>query len=127
MAKRYRYLGCFFLLAALPLVAQAPALSDMYAQIRAEETNNSKIMWIIREVADVYGPRVTGTPNLKAADDWAVRMLLRPDNMPTSPKNWPAWYRRRVRMPSTPSRTATCMTVGAQPRVSCGSSSATSA
>ena len=44
----------------------------MYAQIRAEETNNSKIMWIIHEIADVYGPRVTGTPNLKAADDWAV-------------------------------------------------------
>ncbi|HXT73304.1 MAG TPA: M20/M25/M40 family metallo-hydrolase, partial [Candidatus Angelobacter sp.] len=62
-------------LAALPLVAQAPALSDMYAQIRAEETNNSKIMWIIHEVADVYGPRVTGTPNLKAADDWAVRTM----------------------------------------------------
>ncbi|MGH9710376.1 MAG: M20/M25/M40 family metallo-hydrolase, partial [Candidatus Acidiferrales bacterium] len=75
MAKRYGYLVTFFLLAALPLVAQAPALSDMYAQIRAEETNNSKIMWIIHEVADVYGPRVTGTPNLKAADDWAVRTM----------------------------------------------------
>ncbi len=75
MAKRYGYVVCFFLLAALPLVAQAPALSDMYAQIRAEETNNSKIMWIIHEVADVYGPRLTGTPNLKEADDWAVRTM----------------------------------------------------
>ena len=75
MAKRYGHMVCFFLLAALPLVAQAPALSDMYAQIRAEETNNSKVMWIIHEVADVYGPRVTGTPNLKAADDWAVRTM----------------------------------------------------
>ena len=75
MAKRYGYVACFFLVAALPLMAQAPALSDMYAQIRAEETNNSKIMWIIHEVADVYGPRLTGTPNLKAADDWAVRTM----------------------------------------------------
>ena len=75
MAKRYGYLACLLLLGALPLVAQAPALSDVYAQIRAEETNNSKIMWIIHEVADVYGPRVTGTPNLKAADDWAVRTM----------------------------------------------------
>ena len=75
MAKRYGYVVCFFLLAALPLLAQAPALSEMYAQIRAEETNNSKIMWIIHEVADVYGPRLTGTPNLKAADDWAVRTM----------------------------------------------------
>jgi carboxypeptidase Q len=63
------------LLAALPLGAQAPALSDVYRQIRMEETNNSRIMWIIHEVADVYGPRLTGTPNLKAADDWAVKTM----------------------------------------------------
>jgi len=66
---------CFFLLAAIPTTAQAPGLAEMYALIRAEETNNSKIMWIIHEVADVYGPRVTGTPNLKAADDWAVKTM----------------------------------------------------
>jgi len=66
----------FFLgLAAMPLPAQAPGLSGMYAQIRAEETNHSKIMWIIHEVADVYGPRLTGTPNLKAADDWALETM----------------------------------------------------
>lgn len=70
--------GCvvgLLLLAAMPLPAQAPGLSEMYAQIRAEETKNSKIMRIIHEVADVYGPRVTGTPNLKAADDWAVKTM----------------------------------------------------
>jgi len=61
--------------AALPATAQAPNLSGAYTQIRMEETNDSKIMWIIHEVADVYGPRVTGTPNLKAADDWAVRTM----------------------------------------------------
>jgi carboxypeptidase Q len=66
---------CFLLLAAMPMTAQAPGLSEMYALIRAEETNNSKIMWIIHEIADVYGPRVTGTPNLKAADDWAVATM----------------------------------------------------
>ena len=55
--------------------APAPEIPEVYAQIRAEETNNSRIMWIIHEVADVYGPRVTGTPNLKAADDWAVRTM----------------------------------------------------
>ena len=64
-----------FLFAALSSSAQAPALSDVYTQIRIEETNNSKIMWIIHEIADVYGPRLTGTPNLKAADDWAVRTM----------------------------------------------------
>jgi hypothetical protein len=75
MTKLYAGALSFFLLAALPLPAQAPGLSDVYAQIRTEETNNSKIMWIIHEIADVYGPRVTGTPNLKAADDWAVKTM----------------------------------------------------
>jgi hypothetical protein len=57
------------------MTAQAPSLPDAYGQIRAEETNNSKIMWIIHQIADVHGPRVTGTPNLRAADDWAVKTM----------------------------------------------------
>jgi carboxypeptidase Q len=65
----------FLLLTSMPLIAQAPTLTDVYTQIRTEETNNSKIMWIIHEIADVYGPRLTGTPNLKAADDWAVKTM----------------------------------------------------
>jgi len=63
------------LLAALPSAAQAPGLTSVYDQIRAEETNNSKIMWIIHEIADVYGPRLTGTPNLRHAQDWAVKTM----------------------------------------------------
>jgi carboxypeptidase Q len=75
VAKASGYLLSLLLLAAMPLTAQAPGGSEMYAKIRAEETNNSKIMWLIHEIADVYGPRVTGTPNLKAADDWAVTIM----------------------------------------------------
>lgn len=75
MAKLCACLLCLLLLLAIPVTAQAPGLSQMYSLIRAEETNNSKIMWIIHEIADVYGPRVTGTPNLKAADDWAVMTM----------------------------------------------------
>jgi carboxypeptidase Q len=66
---------CFLLLAAMPLPAQAPGLAGMYAQIRAEETDHSQIMWIIHEIADVHGPRLTGTPNLKSADDWAIETM----------------------------------------------------
>ena len=75
MSKIRAYAIVICMLMALPTAAQAPSLSDVYAQIRAEETNNSKIMWIIHEIADVYGPRLTGTPNLRAADDWAVRTM----------------------------------------------------
>ena len=75
MAKVGGFLLCCLILVALPATAQAPGVADAYAQIRAEETKNSKIMWIIHEVADVYGPRVTGSPNLKAADDWALETM----------------------------------------------------
>src|SRR5712671_6567048 len=75
LAKLSGFVLCCLLLAAMPLPAPAPGLSEIDGQIRAEETNNSKIMWIIHEIADVYGPRVTGTPNLRAADDWAVKTM----------------------------------------------------
>ncbi|HET9402361.1 MAG TPA: M20/M25/M40 family metallo-hydrolase [Candidatus Acidoferrales bacterium] len=75
MRKPYLYLAAAGIFAALPIAAQAPSVSEMYAQIRAEETSNSKIMWIIHEVADVHGPRVTGSPTLKEAQDWAVKTL----------------------------------------------------
>lgn len=75
MGKVLAFVACLLLLAAMPLPAQAPGLTGLYAQIRAEETNHSKIMWIIHEVADVHGPRLTGTPNLKAADDWAIETM----------------------------------------------------
>jgi carboxypeptidase Q len=75
VGRVFACVASLLLLAAMPLPAQAPGLAGIYAQIRAEETNNSKIMWIIHEIADVHGPRVTGTPNLKAADDWAVQTM----------------------------------------------------
>ncbi len=75
MTRIHGYALVICMLVALPTAAQAPSLTDVYGQIRVEETNNSKIMWIIHEIADVYGPRVTGTPNLRAADDWAVQTM----------------------------------------------------
>jgi len=62
----------FGMLAAAPL-AEAPALADFYAQIRAEETGHSRIMWLIHQIADVHGHRVTGSPSLQAASDWAMK------------------------------------------------------
>ncbi|MGH9482129.1 MAG: hypothetical protein ACRD1L_08540, partial [Terriglobales bacterium] len=62
-------------LAVIPTLAQAPGLADMNARLRAEETNHSQIMWIMHEVSDVYGPRLTGSPGLRAAQDWAVRTM----------------------------------------------------
>jgi carboxypeptidase Q len=62
-------------LAVLPAVAQAPALANANTQLRAEETKDSQLMWWLHEVTDVYGPRLTGSPGLRAAQDFAVGQL----------------------------------------------------
>ena len=49
--------------------------SDIYARIVKEETENSQIMRTLHFFSDVYGPRLTGSPNLKAAGEWAVRQM----------------------------------------------------
>jgi hypothetical protein len=49
---------------------------DINAKIRAEEKDNSQIMKTMHWFTDVYGPRLTGSPNHKAAADWAVKQML---------------------------------------------------
>ena len=55
--------------------AQAPTLADMNKRLRDEETNNSKIMWILHELTDVHGPRLTGSPGLRDAQNWTVETM----------------------------------------------------
>src|ERR1700728_2903146 len=62
-------------LAMIPAVAQAPALANVNTQLRAQETKDSQLMWWLHEIADVYGPRLTGSPGLRAAQDFAVHQL----------------------------------------------------
>jgi carboxypeptidase Q len=42
------------------------------AKIRKEGMEHSKIMWIEHMLTDVYGPRLTGSPNHEAAAKWTV-------------------------------------------------------
>ncbi|MGI8639162.1 MAG: M20/M25/M40 family metallo-hydrolase [Pyrinomonadaceae bacterium] len=64
------------LLQNLPFaVAQTPTI-DINAQIRKEGMENSQIMRTIHYFSDVHGPRLTGSPNHKAAADWAVKQML---------------------------------------------------
>ena len=62
-------------LMVLPAMAQAPGLPDVNTQIRAQETKDSQLMWWLHEVTDVYGPRLTGSPGLRAAQDFAVAQM----------------------------------------------------
>ena len=72
-----RCLTISVLLAALlaPLAAQEKVTADINAKIRQEEASRSQIMRVVHMLTDVYGPRVTGSPSLKAAGEWAVKEM----------------------------------------------------
>src|SRR5438128_2209990 len=73
----FRALSTSALVLALlaPLAAQPRAAADINARIREEENSHSQIMKTLHVLADVYGPRVTGSPSLKAAGEWAVKQM----------------------------------------------------
>ena len=48
---------------------------DVNWKIRREATDNSQIMKTLHVLTDVYGPRLTGSPNLKNAGEWAIKQL----------------------------------------------------
>lgn len=58
-----------------PSWAEDKAALDAMWKIRREAAEHSRIMETLHYFADLYGPRLTGSPNLKAADDWAVKRL----------------------------------------------------
>lgn len=64
---------CVSLIGYAPVFAQEPG--DINAKIRKEETDNSQIMRTMHFLTDVYGPRLTGSPSLKAAGEWAIKQM----------------------------------------------------
>ncbi len=48
---------------------------DVNDRIRAEGQNNSQIMRTLHFLTDVHGPRLTGSPNHKAAAEWAIKQM----------------------------------------------------
>lgn len=58
-----------------PAFAQAVPLSAIDTRIRAEEAAHSELMRTEHMLADVYGPRLTASPNALAAGKWAVRQM----------------------------------------------------
>jgi hypothetical protein len=77
MHKRFVALSLvlsFLLLPVLPVTAQNGS-GDMLARIRTEAMERSQIMKTMHMFADLYGPRLTGSPNHKAAAEWAVKQM----------------------------------------------------
>jgi hypothetical protein len=58
----------------LPLRAQAPSTADLNViyQIKDEGFNHSQIMEIMTYLTDIYGPRLTNSPNVKQAAEWTT-------------------------------------------------------
>jgi carboxypeptidase Q len=73
LKARAVFLICVFLLGTMPILAQDSA--DINARIRKEGLENSQIMRTMHFLTDVYGPRLTGSPNLKAAGEWAIKQM----------------------------------------------------
>lgn len=61
-----------FILPGLSLAQQAQPAADINAAIRKEETDDSKILHTLHILTDLYGPRLTGSPNHVNAAKWAA-------------------------------------------------------
>src|SRR4029453_5733622 len=87
------------LAAALP-IAQSRLDPGIKHKIRQEESTNSQIMRTLHFLTDVYGPRLTGSPNHKAAAEWAAKQMTEWGfaNARLEPWNFghPGWASERV-------------------------------
>jgi hypothetical protein len=71
-------------ISALPAIGQQPAAqppqldpNDPIARIREEGLKHSQVMETLSYLSDVIGPRLTGSPNLKRANEWTRDQLTK--------------------------------------------------
>src|SRR5215467_7600343 len=82
-----------------PFSLSAQSTADINAAIRKEEMENSKIMHTLHIFTDLYGPRLTGSPNHYNAAKWAAEEMKRWgfDNTALEPWDFghPGWVNDR--------------------------------
>jgi carboxypeptidase Q len=85
---------------ALLVSATAAQTPDINAKIREAANAGSQIMRTLHFLTDVYGPRTTGSPNLKAAGQWAVETMeswgLKNGRLESWEFGHPGWANERV-------------------------------
>ncbi len=73
--------------------------SDVIWKIRREALERSQILSTLHVLTDVYGPRLTGSPNLKQAGEWAVAQMSSWGLSNTKLEPWdfghPGWLNER--------------------------------
>src|SRR5213080_807321 len=76
---RLRIIGAsFVLVGAVPILAQIsqePVDLDAIYRIKDEGLNRSQVMETVSYLTDVYGGRLTGSPQIKAAAEWTQKKL----------------------------------------------------
>jgi hypothetical protein len=60
---------------ALPSIAEEPVDLGMVSRIRDEGMRRSQVMETVRQLTDDLGPRLTGSPQLKEANEWTRHKL----------------------------------------------------
>ena len=98
----FRYATPVLVLVAVVVSLHAEERIDhnTYWRIRQEATTDSHILRTAHMLTDRYGPRPTGSPNLKAAGEWALKQLeswgLQNGHM--EPWDWgnPGWLNERL-------------------------------
>lgn len=86
---------------SLPTLAQKTGSDeDILARIRKEGMEHSQILKTMHMLTDVYGPRLTGSPNHKRAAEWAVKQMTEWgfENGHLEPWNFghPGWLNERL-------------------------------
>jgi len=97
-------------LVVLPLAAQWPAIEkldlDAIYRIKDEGLQRSKVMEIESYLTDVYGPRLTGSPNFKEAAEYAQKTMKEWGLANVHTESWPfgrSWQNQKtIAMAVTP-------------------------
>src|SRR5688572_26817486 len=78
------------LLLTVPLIAQVQERVDLDAiyKIKDEGFNRSQVMEILSYLTDVHGPRLTGSPQIKAAAEYARKKLVEWELVKVNLETW---------------------------------------
>jgi hypothetical protein len=102
MRRTFALTAVIAVLVGLPLAADWPTTEridlDAVYRIKDEGFQRSKVMEIESYLTDVYGPRLTGSPNIKEAADWAQKTMKDWGLANVHTETWPfgrGWQTRR--------------------------------
>ena len=102
------------LLAVVACGAQDKVDLQVVHQIRTEAFDNSKVMDTLWRLSEVYGPRLTGSPEIREAADWAAKTLESYGLANVHQEKWPfgrTWSPREYRVEMEAPRYAQLATV----------------